>query len=358
MSIAMTQPYRYANYLATSTCRVWRKPQARAGAGGERHGAIPHWSEPGPGTDLGRHWTAATRGTSARRPQMLRQALAADAGSSGRNAQPRRQRDRPWPSPRPRAPKHTDSASGCSTVMPPTIFRSAYWRYARVSMLDGRAVWATLPRRFAWAASAADQISPGSRQAEMQRSVGRNLARQHDGGARRAWLRQMPAPPAKSDGRRHLATTDACVIAAALEDWHARHGPGSGGGKGAGSAGPGYGDVDLSSGDPAASLLALAKAEAGDVAGAQALIAATPGDCYDCVRMRGTDRGGGEAMGPGRLLVRPRRARRAIHSLRLCRLGPGAAGARQAGCRHRANSSSPTRKARTSPIRWKAGARR
>jgi len=32
---------------------------------------------------------------------------------------------------------------------------------------------------------------------------------------------------------------------------------------------------------------ALAKAKTGDIAGAQALIAATPGDCHDCVRMRG-----------------------------------------------------------------------
>jgi len=32
--------------------------------------------------------------------------------------------------------------------------------------------------------------------------------------------------------------------------------------------------------------LALAKAKSGDIAGAQAVIAATPGDCYDCVRVR------------------------------------------------------------------------
>jgi tetratricopeptide (TPR) repeat protein len=34
-------------------------------------------------------------------------------------------------------------------------------------------------------------------------------------------------------------------------------------------------------------LLALAKAKTGDIAGAQALIAQSPLDCYDCVRMRG-----------------------------------------------------------------------
>jgi len=33
-------------------------------------------------------------------------------------------------------------------------------------------------------------------------------------------------------------------------------------------------------------MLALAKARLGDIAGAQALIAATPGDCYDCIRTR------------------------------------------------------------------------
>ena len=33
--------------------------------------------------------------------------------------------------------------------------------------------------------------------------------------------------------------------------------------------------------------LALAKARTGDIAGAESLIAATPGDCYDCIRIRG-----------------------------------------------------------------------
>jgi len=33
---------------------------------------------------------------------------------------------------------------------------------------------------------------------------------------------------------------------------------------------------------------ALAKAKTGDIAGAESLIAATPVDCYDCVRIRGT----------------------------------------------------------------------
>jgi tetratricopeptide (TPR) repeat protein len=37
----------------------------------------------------------------------------------------------------------------------------------------------------------------------------------------------------------------------------------------------------------APSQLALAKAKTGDSAGAEAIIATTPGDCYDCVRLRG-----------------------------------------------------------------------
>jgi predicted Zn-dependent protease len=47
------------------------------------------------------------------------------------------------------------------------------------------------------------------------------------------------------------------------------------------------GDLSVRFGVQLRPLLALAKARLGDIAGAQPLIAATPLDCYDCVRLRG-----------------------------------------------------------------------
>jgi tetratricopeptide (TPR) repeat protein len=129
----------------------------------------------------------------------------------------------------------------------------------------------------------AAQISPGVRQAELQRFVGEYLARQHDGAAR-AWLRQMPAPPTKFDGVA-LATTT-LYVAAAVEDWHAIIALEAAAEK-ALAAAPGYGDVPLITATQLHPLLALARAGSGDVAGAQELIATTPDDCYDCVRDRG-----------------------------------------------------------------------
>jgi tetratricopeptide (TPR) repeat protein len=130
--------------------------------------------------------------------------------------------------------------------------------------------------------TAADQISPGPRQAEMQRSVGEYLARQHDGAAR-AWLHQMPAPPTRPDRVAQAITM--LHVAAALEDWHATLALGPAVDKAL--ALPGYTDVPLITATQLRPLLALARAGSGDMAGAQALIATTPGDCYDCVRTRG-----------------------------------------------------------------------
>ena|SRR5215471_17966749 len=52
--------------------------------------------------------------------------------------------------------------------------------------------------------------------------------------------------------------------------------------------------------------VALAKARTGDLAGAEAVIGATPADCYDCVRARGCHRRARRAAGAGRHLVRAR----------------------------------------------------
>ena len=133
------------------------------------------------------------------------------------------------------------------------------------------------------ARTGADQISPGTRQADLQRYVGEYLARQHDGAAR-AWLRQMSAPPTKRDAVVLAITT--LHVAAALEDWHATIVLEAAAEK-ALAAMPGNTDVLLTTATQLRPLLALARAGSGDVEGAQELIAATPGDCYDCVGVRG-----------------------------------------------------------------------
>ena len=73
----------------------------------------------------------------------------------------------------------------------------------------------------------------------------------------------------------------------------------------------------------------------GDMAGAQAVIDATPGDCYDCVRTRGLIAAAAKQWGRADYWFARAVQTGAIHSLRLCRLGPGLAGARPARRGHR-----------------------
>jgi hypothetical protein len=70
-------------------------------------------------------------------------------------------------------------------------------------------------------------------------------------------------------------------------------------------------------------LLAYALARRGDIAGAQAMIDATPDNLLSLCPHPRPDRSGNETMGPRRLLVCPRGHGRAIHSICLHRLGPG-----------------------------------
>lgn len=110
------------------------------------------------------------------------------------------------------------------------------------------------------------------------------LARRHDSAARAAF-RQLPPPPLPMDrGPRSAA---GLLMEAGLENWRAVI-----------ALQPSVEEtyVRFSSGwDTKAifvrqlrPLVALAKAKLGDVAGGQQLISQTPGDCYDCVRVRGT----------------------------------------------------------------------
>ncbi len=111
----------------------------------------------------------------------------------------------------------------------------------------------------------------------------RMLALQHDGAAR-ALLDQLPRQVSPRDEAGRAVTR--YQVEAALENWptllaseafveKAYSAPG-------GHADPRYVFANL-----LRPILALAKARLGDLAGAQALIAGTPGDCDRCVRIRG-----------------------------------------------------------------------
>jgi tetratricopeptide (TPR) repeat protein len=116
------------------------------------------------------------------------------------------------------------------------------------------------------------------------------LALQHEPEAARTHLRQMPPFTQSSTAARRAIT--GMRIEAASENWsnvlaseaqieRAIEGVAK---RPNGGAQLDPADTRLVSIHP---WLALAKARLGDVAGAERLIAATPEDCYDCVRMRG-----------------------------------------------------------------------
>ncbi len=130
----------------------------------------------------------------------------------------------------------------------------------------------------------AEQLGAGARRDRLLRSVAENLARQHDGGAVRDWLRHMPPPPTRlAATARSLARLR---VEAALANWQTVLVTEAAVEKTIALV-PGAGDLPLTIATQLHPLLAQAKAMTGDIAGAQAVIATTPGDCYDCVRTRG-----------------------------------------------------------------------
>jgi tetratricopeptide (TPR) repeat protein len=117
----------------------------------------------------------------------------------------------------------------------------------------------------------------------------RALAGQHDGAAVRLALKALPPPQAATD--KYVAMGEDRMILqpqadVALEDWRAISASEPAMEKAFSEANPG---VDASETFAAVfhPILALAKAKLGDIAGAEAAIAITPADCYDCVRIRG-----------------------------------------------------------------------
>jgi tetratricopeptide (TPR) repeat protein len=118
----------------------------------------------------------------------------------------------------------------------------------------------------------------------------------HDGAGVRAWWNNAAPPETPQNAvRQAIARSQA---AAGLQDWRSV------------TASAVQIEAQVSAPGAAANfarllmqtqlrpLLALAKARLGDVAGAETLIATTPADCYDCLRMRGTI--AGLANRPGR----------------------------------------------------------
>ena len=194
--------------------------------------------------------------------------------------------------------------------------------------------------------------SPNNRDLS-RRTIALALARRHDSGATRAWLGQMPPPPSPLDQANRLVLQ--MQQAAALEQWPAVI-AGEAGTVKAWSELPNY-RFDVASIEAARlrALVALAKAKTGDIAGAESLIAATPGDCYDCVRIRGQIASEAKQWARADYWFA-----KAVQDAPSIPMKTGAARCWHVASRTRPSRSSPspTRGVRTSPIRRKAGARR
>ncbi|MBV9548460.1 MAG: hypothetical protein JO256_02160, partial [Alphaproteobacteria bacterium] len=140
------------------------------------------------------------------------------------------------------------------------------------------------PRNFSSA------LSPQSQ----ARDYVRALAHLHDGVAARAAFSGLPVANTGSDpqtigldgGEIQLRVTLSIEAAAALEDWRRVAASEPAWEKAYAQANPAFSSSEIFAAIYRP-LLALAKAKLGDFAGAEAVIAATPGDCYDCIRIRG-----------------------------------------------------------------------
>jgi tetratricopeptide (TPR) repeat protein len=110
------------------------------------------------------------------------------------------------------------------------------------------------------------------------------LAAQHDGGAR-AWLDKVPAPPSRPGAAAALVITR-FQVEGMLGNWPAVLNGEAATKKSVNQLMPDQ-DPRLRFAVQLSPWVALAKARTGDLAGAEVVIAATPADCYNCVRARG-----------------------------------------------------------------------
>lgn len=116
--------------------------------------------------------------------------------------------------------------------------------------------------------------------AEFRTALALSLARQHDAIAALAYWRDMP--PGNPGGRGIVRLQ----IDAALENWQAVVTSAASVERTFAQFNP-RGDFNAHISTGVRPFLALAKAKLGDTAGAEAEIATTASDCYDCIRMRG-----------------------------------------------------------------------
>jgi tetratricopeptide (TPR) repeat protein len=123
-----------------------------------------------------------------------------------------------------------------------------------------------------------------------RRDTGWMLALQHDGAGVRAWASDLPSAPqnvnAPGQGVVNRAVT-AVRVAAGLQDWPRVVAAAAEAENAMVRELDQIPDQRPNRERVLRPLAALARAKLGDIAGAERDIAATPGDCYDCVRVRG-----------------------------------------------------------------------
>jgi tetratricopeptide (TPR) repeat protein len=119
----------------------------------------------------------------------------------------------------------------------------------------------------------------------LRRREATSLAAEHDAAAARAYFNEMPPPPSPLDNAQRAGSR--LQIDFVLEDWRAVMASEGSVEKSFARFAKGI-NVNTVIGNGPRLWLALATARTGDIADAQSLVAATKGDCYDCVRTRGT----------------------------------------------------------------------
>ena len=194
----------------------------------------------------------------------------------------------------------------------------------------------------------------GARPFAAMRFGGLALAQLHDGAAR-TWLDQMPPTLTPTNAATMIQAR--LQVEAWLENWPAVLRSEATAEKSIAGLIPGS-DLKLRFDTQLRLWLALAKAKTGDIAGAEALIATTPGDCYDCVRIRGLIAAEARQWGRADYWFA-----RAVHDgpsppFAYTDWGQSLLVRDHSWTKPSHNSPLPTRKARSSPIHWKCGARR
>ena len=197
---------------------------------------------------------------------------------------------------------------------------------------DGEAIRVASLGAFAIAAS--EDFCPSCSQSGKFAAQAEAAARAHDGSQSRALTaKAVAAEPAATMPGGRIGYADITRVdyfsKAGLEDWRAAMGSArayEANIKSDPKMSPGLKAVRLRL--QAAPLLGYALARAGDLAGAQTAIDATPPDCYQCMRTRGSIAAAAKHWDRADWLVRSRRCGWAIFALRLCGLGPGLAGPR------------------------------